>query len=436
MYALHSVVVLAAVLAAARAGGWAARRLGQPEVIGEMAVGLLVAPAVRAALGDHAFHAVLPEPVLGGLKVLGEAGLILFLVGLAHRMRDGSAPLPRRTVLWVTGGSLILPLTCGVLLAVWVMAREDAAVRGDAPAAAFVLMVAVSLCINAVPVMARMLTARRMHDSREGRLALSSAIGIDALGWLLLSVAVCLGAGSADGFLRSLLALAFAGVCGLVIRYSLSAPVVLRLGTRGPRSAAVVLGGAAIGVALAVERLGMTSILGAAVVGLSIPGGGSTPWGRAAQSVSRVGAAVVPVFFVVVGVSVFDRAFATATWELFAVTIVLSVVGKGLGGFLGARLGGEPARVSQRVAVLMNTRGLTEIVVIQAGWEAGILTAPLVLVLVVMALVTTAATGPLLTVLDRVDAAGRPSPVRSDPPTLPGQQRRLEAVGGVQPTHQ
>jgi Kef-type K+ transport system membrane component KefB len=396
MLLLHVAAILAVVLVAAKAGREAARLLRQPEVIGEITMGLLAGPAALALLGEDTFATVLPKAVLADLKLVGQAGLILFLVGLAHHMRRGPMRLPRRAVGWVAAGSLVLPLLCGTLLALWVLTQEGAAVRGTASRPAFVLMVAVSLSISAVPVMARILDARRMQDSAAGTLALSSAIVIDAVGWLLLTLAVCLSAGSAGGFLRSLLALALAGVCGLAIRFGLATAWARSLCVQAPRPAAVALGCAAISVAIAVERMGMTAILGAAVVGLSIPAGQFSPWGKTVEAVSRAGSAVVPVFFVVTGVTVFNGALAATPWGLITMAVLLGVVGKMAGGYLGARLGGQPHHDAQQISVLMNTRGLTELIALQAGLQAGILTPPLVLALVVMALVTTAMTGPLL----------------------------------------
>lgn len=265
-------------------------------------------------------------------------------------------------------------------------------------------MVAVSLSVSAVPVMARILDARRMQGSAVGALTLSSAIVIDAVGWLLLTLAICLSTSSANGLLHSLLALAVAGACGLALRAVLATDWARRLCVRAPRPAAVALGGTAISVAVAVEHVGMTAILGAAVVGLSIPAGRCSPWDRAVESVTRAGAAVVPAFFVVTGVTVFSGTLAATPWGLLTVTVLLGIVGKAVGGYLGARLGGQSHHDAQQVSVLMNTRGLTELIMLQAGLQSGILTPPLVLAMVVMALVTTAMTGPLLARTERLGA--------------------------------
>ncbi|MEV0011047.1 cation:proton antiporter [Streptomyces sp. NPDC047973] len=413
MSVVHLLAVLISVLAAAHAGRVLARRLRQPEVIGEITAGLLAGPAVLALFGRTTFDAVLPQAVLGDLKLVGEAGLILFLVGLAHHLQTTARP-DRRAVAWVTAGALLIPLLCGTVFAVWIIVFEDTSIRGQASVPAFVLMVAITLSISAVPVMARMITERRMHRSSTGSLTLTSAVVIDTVGWLLLTLALCLSSGSLGGFGHSLLALALAVVCGLAIRAAMLTSAAQRLCERTPRTAAVTLGVAAIGVALSVEHLGMTAIVGAAVVGMAVPKGPTSPWTPVVASVARTGQALVPVFFVVTGVTVFGEQRGSAGWQLFAVAIALGMGGKMAGGYLGARLGGQSAHSSRQIAVLMNTRGLTELIVLQAGLTSGVLTPPLTLVLVVMALLTTAMTEPLLRLLDR-------RPVVAAPVTLASQ---------------
>ncbi|MEV6971974.1 cation:proton antiporter [Kitasatospora sp. NPDC093806] len=415
----HLAAALAVVLLIAKLGRSAAERLRQPGVIGEILAGLLAGPAALALLGDRAFDAALPAPVLDDVKLVAKAGLVLFLVGLAHKLRIGPNRPPRRATAWVSAGSLLPPLLTGVLLVGWVLVTGDDAARGGSPMPAFLLMTAVTMSITAVPVLARILADRGMSESSAGRLALSSAIVIDALGWLLLTVAIGLGAGDPAGSLRSALALLFGGGCALAIRFLLRTRAAQEFCARLPVAAATALGTAALAVAFTVEELGMTAILGAAAVGLAIPGDESAPWARAVASVTRAGRMLVPTFFAATGITVLNRAFDTASWSLILVTVLLGCLGKGLGGYLGARFGGEDRHTARRIGVLMNTRGLTELIVIQAGYAAGILTAPMVLALITMAVTTTVMTGPLLNLVDRRAPV---APVRPTPVHLPVDQ--------------
>ncbi|MGW5529929.1 cation:proton antiporter [Streptomyces xanthochromogenes] len=439
----HVLVALAVILLIALAGRALARALRQPAVIGEIVAGLLSGPAVIVLFGRGTLNALLPGPVFDGVKLIAQAGLVLFLVGLAHRLgpvrelgpahgpglahrlgtEAGGGPGPGGTR-WVVVGALGVPLVTGLLLAGLVLLTDDRAARGSAPLPAFLLMVAVSMSITAVPVMARILTDRGMTRSRAGQTALGAAVVIDGVGWLLLTLAIGLGRGSLEGLLHSVRALGFGVLCALAVRYGLRTRAAKAVGVRLPRTAAVLLGAVAVVVAIAMDRLGMTAILGAALVGFSVPGGEgapsrSAPWEGAVASVSRAGAVLAPAFFVVTGITVLTGSFADTSWQLIAAALVLGCLGKGLGGYLGARRGGHGRATARRVAVLMNTRGLTELVALQAGLSAGILTGPLALALIVMALTTTAMTGPLLTLLDRGErhaAEGRsPATARNGP---------------------
>ncbi|MEV8554605.1 cation:proton antiporter [Streptomyces glaucescens] len=420
--AAHVSAALAVVLLLARLGRNAARRLRQPEVVGEVTVGLLVGPAVLALSDRALFDALLPAAVLDVLTFVGQTGLVLYLVGLAHKLRPGPGGPPRRALSALVAGAFVVPLATGLLLVGLIALTGDTAARGEVPLPAFCLMVAVTLSITAVPVLSRILGDRGLSESAEGRLALASAIVMDGLGWIMLTLAVGLGADDLSGLWEPAVALLAGGGCALLLRLGLRTAPARRLCRRLPRTTAVLLGGAALGTALLTEHLGMTAIVGAALVGLAIPGedaaaadAGPAPWTEPVTAVSHTGRMLTPVFFVVTGVTVLIDAFSAASWTLIAGTLVLGCSGKLLGGYAGARLAGTGPAPARRIGVLMNTRGLTELIVIEAGHRAGILPAPMVLALVVMALATTAMTGPLLGLVDRAERRGS-VPARSELP--------------------
>jgi Kef-type K+ transport system membrane component KefB len=427
--AAHVTAALAVVLLLARVGRSAASRLRQPEVVGEVTVGLLVGPAVLALSDRALFDTLLPAAVLDALTFVGQTGLVLYLVGLAHKLRPGPGGPPRQALSALVAGAFLVPLTTGLLLVGLIALTDDAAARGEVPLPAFCLMVAVTMSITAVPVLSRILGDRGLSESAEGRLALASAIVMDGLGWIILTLAVGLGADDLSGLWEPAVALLAGGGCALLLRLALRTGPARRLCRRLPRTTAALLGGAALGTALLTEHLGMTAIVGAALVGLAIPGedpavpaedpavpdAGPAPWTEPVAAVSHTGRMLTPVFFVVTGVTVLIDAFSAASWTLITGTLVLGCAGKLLGGYAGARLAGTRPGPARRIGVLMNTRGLTELIVIEAGHRAGILPAPMVLALVVMALATTAMTGPLLGLVDRAERRGS-VPARSELP--------------------
>lgn len=207
------VFAVIAVLALTAAGRAAARRLGQDRVIGEIVVGLLVAPTILLLAGPELPRRLLPAGMISGLKVVAEVGLVLFLVGVTHKLDIGLGGVRRRAVGWVALGAFVPALCLGAGLGGWLVHSADPAVRGGAPAPAFVVFMAVAMAITAVPVLARILLDRGMADSAVGRVSLAAAILADSVGWLILSIAVSLNVSRAG---RRLVPLYF-GVTGFLV---------------------------------------------------------------------------------------------------------------------------------------------------------------------------------------------------------------------------
>ncbi|MEU4746511.1 cation:proton antiporter, partial [Actinosynnema sp. NPDC023658] len=186
------------------------------------------------------------------------------------------------------------------------------------------------------------------------------------------------------------------------------------LAERHPRATGVAIAAVALLTAFQLEHWGLTAVFGAFVVGLALPGGA---WEKVARPVMSFGRLLVPVFFVVAGMGVANAPRGSVPWAAILIATGLAILGKVGGGYAGARLAGQDRRTSLSVGVLVNTRGLTEIVVLQAGYSAGLLSVQLFLALVVMALATTGMTGPLLSLIERTRASRR-VPV----PELPGSR--------------
>ncbi|MBW4717718.1 cation:proton antiporter [Saccharothrix obliqua] len=402
----HVVLVLAVVLLAAHLGRLVARAVRQPEVIGEILAGILTVPVVLAAAGPGGLAAVLPTGVVGSLKVIGEIGLVLFLVGVAHELRHGESGLGAKAVGWVTVGSFVPALLTGLTMAAWVLFAAGPDLRGTAPAPALVLMVAVAFSVTAVPVLARILEDRRMVDTPPGRLSMAAAVVTDSAAWLLLVVAV----GINGGVLVSLVLLVLGIAATVTGRLLLRRRTATSAAQRFPKSTAVAVAALALLAAFAFEHWGMTAVFGAFVIGLALPAG---PWTAVVRPLMRFGRLLVPVFFVVAGFGLANAPRADIPWLAMLLAIVLAVVGKVGGSYLGARLGRQDRRTALVIGILMNTRGLTEIVVLQAGYSAGLLPVGLFFALVVMALFTTAMTGPLLSLVERR------APLAPRPPAVP-----------------
>ncbi|MGW7418134.1 cation:proton antiporter domain-containing protein, partial [Streptomyces sp. NPDC054863] len=194
----HVVLALLAVLLVAFVGRAVGRLLRQPTVIAEIAFGLAIGPVLLTLGGEH--QTLLPAETVGWLRFVGHVGLVLFLVGVAHELRRTAAPARGRLIGWTTAGSLLIPLLTGCVFAVAVLA--DPALRGTAPTAALVLLLAVSLSVTAVPVLARILEERELFDTPVGKLSMTVSMIIDVIAWLLLALAIGLAAGGTGGVPR------------------------------------------------------------------------------------------------------------------------------------------------------------------------------------------------------------------------------------------
>ncbi|WP_200303557.1 cation:proton antiporter [Streptomyces adelaidensis] len=399
---VHVIVLLGLMLLIAAIGRMGARLLRLPSVIGEILLSLLLGPVLVALVGRRTFRAWLPENITGLLTQMGNVGLLLFLVGIVYRLDHGSAGLRSRAVSRVTVGLFGLPLLTGLAFSGWLFRFGPAELRGSAPWPALLVLLTVAMSVTAVPVLARIIEERKENLGRSGELTMMSAMVIDTLAWLLLILALGLAAGGLGGIGASLAATVVGVAVAFAGHRALSRPTVGQACARNPRGVTVLLALATVVAGTQAHSFGLTAVFGAFVVGSMIPKDDThCPWPSMVDTLSRVGRALVPVFFVVTGVTLSTGASLSLPWTAGLLATVLAILGKVGGGYLGARWAGEERRGALRVGVLGNTRGLTEVVVLQVGYSAGILTAGLFVALLVMALVTTCLTGPLLSLIDR-----------------------------------
>lgn len=399
---------LVVILGTARFLSLVLRRLGQPPVTGEMAAGIVLGPLVFGALapGLHArVFAPGTLPVLDGLAGLGLL-LFMFIVGAELRLPAGT----RRQVMaagWIALFSVLIPMALGLCVAFALY--PDLAPPGVAfwP---FALFMAAAMSVTAFPVMARILRERGLAHSMLGRLALTSAAAADVLTWIVLAVVVVLAGAGRDWsrFWQMLLGLGvFVGIV-LGILPSLLERLIERF-TRDGRGAGPLLALLMIGTfacALATEVLGIHPVFGAFLFGAALPRDDRL-LATLVERIEHVAVLVLmPILFALAGLMTTPDALVGAGLAATALVFVAAVAGKLAGGALGARASGLPWRTAFAIGALMNTRGLMELVVMKVGLDIGVIGPELftMLMLMLMAILTTLMTGPLLSLLGTGDS--------------------------------
>jgi Kef-type K+ transport system membrane component KefB len=389
---LHVLLALAAVLVAGRALGWALARLGQPPVIGEVVAGILLGPSF---LGREASAWLLPPAVAPYLGVLAQLGAVLymFLVGLELNLVHLRHRAPALIV--VSHASILVPFVLGSALALGLY--PDLAHPG-VPFTSFALFMGVALAITAFPVLARILTDRRLTRAELGAVALSSAAVGDVTAWCLLALAVGVARAEVSGALAVIgLALAFIGLMLVVVR-----PLAVRLARRGegraltPGAFAAVLAAVLLS-ALATEAIGIHAVFGAFLLGAVIPSDSGIARALTHKLESIVTVLLLPAFFAYTGMRTeIGLVSGLNAWLVCGLIILAATAGKFGGTYAAARLTGMDGRTSAALGVLMNTRGLMELIVLNIGLELGVISPTLYAMMVLMALATTLMTTPIL----------------------------------------
>src|SRR4051794_28321990 len=397
---------LAVILVAAHAGGALARRAGQPAVIGELAAGVVLGPTILGALPGDPSSALFTADAKPVVSLFGQFGLVLFMFCVGWDLDTGGLRRRSRSAAVVSISSILPPAALGLLLAVHLHPAHDVVRSKPVPFWPFALFTAAAMCVTALPVLARIVRETGLGGSALGTLALSAAALDDLLGWTTVAFALAVvGNGGAWGFAGVVAAtVAFIAVMLLVVRRLLAR----RLPAVGPLVVSLALACAAL-----TDAIGIPPVFGAFVAGLAMPRPAVAP--RVAELRGRLAPAVAllaPVYFVNSGMSVdLPGLRASDVGDLFLV-LGAACAGKFLGAFGGGRTIGAGPRPAAALGVLMNTRGLIEIVLLTVGRDAGLIDDRLFTMLAVMALVTTAAAPPLLRAL-RADGtlAAAPGPL-------------------------
>jgi len=418
---LHVLLALAVIIVVARGLGTLFSRIQQPAVVGEVIAGIILGPSLLGRVWPSASAFLLPSAVAPFLSVLSQVGVLLYMFMVGLELDFGNARSRTHATVAISHASIVLPFLLGSSLALLLYPRLSSQ---DVPFTVFALFLGVSMSVTAFPVLARILTDRGMHRSPMGTIALTCAAVDDVTAWCLLAFVVSVAtATEMMGALRTaVLSLAYVGVMFALLR-----PLVMRMMRRLERDATLsrALTAAAFVAlllsALATEWIGIHAIFGAFLMGVIIPADS-----RLARELSNklediVVILLLPAFFAYTGMRTqIGLVSGGMQWLLCGLIVVTASIGKFGGSAVAARLTGLSWRDSTALGVLMNTRGLMELIVLNIGLDLKVISPALFAMLVIMAVVTTFATTPILHLVTRAPGAldGAPPAVPPVPPQL------------------
>jgi K+:H+ antiporter len=395
LLAQMSVVLLVTVVC-----GWLARRLGQARVIGEIIGGILLGPSVLARLSPEISATLFPKSSFGSFEVLSTIGLILFLFLIGMEVDYEELYNQRATAVVASGMSILFPFAIAVVLAHPLRVRFAPNGIGSTP---FVLFLGIAMSITAFPVLARILEERQLQRTALGTTAILCAAVDDVVAWMLLALALTLighGGGPSSLPLR-LLALAVYLCLMLGVIRPLAAKFVTRRRTDelSLEMLGVFVAGALLS-AMATEAIGVHPLFGAFLAGLCFPRVDSWRVAIRTRLDMLVSVLLLPLFFALTGMRTrLDLLTGGAMWLWAGLVLAASVFGKMGGASVAARLTGQSWRSALALGTLLNTRGLVELIVLNIAYNVGVFSPTLFTMLVLMALVTTMMTTPILNLL-------------------------------------
>ncbi|HKQ29681.1 MAG TPA: cation:proton antiporter [Burkholderiales bacterium] len=388
------------ILAAARICGRLVGYFGQPQVIGEILAGICLGPSLLQSLAPvtHAF--VFPEGSVPRLFFLSQIGIVLFMfiVGLELDMKMFRSKA--RSAIVISTASIVLPFALGIGLAIPLFQEYGSVQKGEH---AFVLFMGIAMSITAFPVLARIIQEQGLARTQIGTLAITCAAANDVTAWCLLALVVGLvQSGSGMGAIATIV---------LTIVFTLFMFLVARPFLRdrlGPHLCAEQFSATSLSIvfmglllsAWITEMIGIHALFGAFLMGLTLPEHDQFKEKLIARIQDITTIVLLPLFFALTGLRTQLGALDDLqSWGICALVLLVATVGKFGGAALAARFTGHGWRTSCILGALMNTRGLVELIVLNLGYDLGILSPKMFTIMVIMAIATTMMAGPIVRAL-------------------------------------
>ena len=403
----HPLAILLAqivtIIFTARVFGWIFNKIGQPTVIGEIIAGIFLGPSFIGMHFPEFFGDLFPKESLGNLEFISQIGLILFMYVIGMELDLKVLKKNAQDAIVISHASIIIPFTLGLALAGLIY--MEFAPEGI-NFLSFALFIGISMSITAFPVLARIVQERGISKTRLGSIVITCAAADDITAWCLLAAVIAIV--KAGSFVSSIYVILLA-IVYVIAMVRFVRPFLKRIAD--VHSSKTTLTKPIIGIFFLVliissylsEIIGIHALFGAFLAGTIMPENIKfrNLFIEKIEDVALV--LLLPLFFVFTGlrtqIGLLDSAHL---WQTTALIILVAVSGKFLGSAIAAKFVGQNWKDSLTIGALMNTRGLMELVVLNIGYDLGVLTPEIFAMMVIMALVTTFMTGPALDIINWV----------------------------------
>ncbi|PZO28400.1 MAG: cation/H(+) antiporter [Flavobacteriaceae bacterium] len=391
------------IVLVARIFGWIFRKIGQPTVIGEIIAGIALGPSLFGLYFPDLNHSLFPVASLGNLQVLSQVGLILFMYVIGMELDLKVLKNKANDAVVISHASIVIPFALGIGLSYFIY--HEFAPEG-VEFLSFGLFMGIAMSITAFPVLARIVQERGIHKTRLGTIVITCAAADDITAWCLLAAVIAIV--KAGTFVSSLYIIALAVVYVLAMLFIVK-PFLKRIGDlyadKGNLNKPVVaiFFLTVIVSAYSTEVIGIHALFGAFMAGAIMPESAKfrNIFIEKVEDIAVI--LLLPLFFVFTGlrteIGLINEPYL---WKITGFIILVAVIGKFIGSALAARFVGQNWRDSLTIGALMNTRGLMELVVLNIGYELGVLSPKVFTMMVIMALVTTFMTGPALDIINYI----------------------------------
>ena len=377
--------------------------IGQPGVIGEIVAGIVLGPSVLGLLFPDFFHALFPTESLTNLELLSQIGLVLFMFVIGMDVDFSILKNKMNETLVISHAGIIIPFFLGIVVSFWIYEEYAASLTNFLP---FALFIGISMSITAFPVLARIIQERNMTKTPIGVLSIASAANDDVTAWCLLAIVIAVA--KAGTFLSALYTVGLT-VLFIAFMFGIIRPFLRKIGETYVNSEVInktfvgfiflIL----IASAVSTEIIGIHALFGAFIAGVVMPvnSGFRKTMMEKVEDIALV--FFLPLFFAFTGLRTEIGLINTPElWEICGLLIFVAILGKLGGCTIAARLVGESWKDSFTVGTLMNTRGLMELVALNIGYEMGVLPPEIFVILILMALITTFMTTPLLHLVEKI----------------------------------